>query len=441
MKSKNDKKVGKSKPNIIVSTKNNSMGNSLFRGQKIIDFQEPFQDSIRPVKNQCSNGETMQKVDDNYDTEDMKFEQVEIRDNMNYGYDSEIKDKADIAKNIAIQDQIEAEISRRQFSNHKGENFDKRNKNDLFMKSKYFNNLNVVSNANSNHYHNSSRSNEGLSEGTSNASTPYKDRINQERIANINLKREDKISEEFFNDKKTSHGSASGANILTTKQNSNTFALPTDQGSVELNDVDFLKTLQRLKQGHNLDLKDQHIIVNKNDDESRSYIREILDMYPDDNKINISSIDVKHFENDNFSINSTIIPNSRSLFNTNNNAVEPFTISPNDINNLGEQLILQDNTKTINLHHRGLNTNDLVEITNKRKNNANDVTSVDAYFRRRHLETVTRLERMKREKEEKELQENSYRPNLNKKSKEIVQSMNNKEAVSLWLKISESIRG
>ena len=74
-----------------------------------------------------------------------------------------------------------------------------------------------------------------------------------------------------------------------------------------------------------------------------------------------------------------------------------------------------------------LNKNDLIEISNKRRNLINsDISSVDGHFRRRHNEAQTRIEKLRKEKIDKENSEIRAQPLINKKSKEIAEKLMNK---------------
>ena len=48
------------------------------------------------------------------------------------------------------------------------------------------------------------------------------------------------------------------------------------------------------------------------------------------------------------------------------------------------------------------NTKDLIEITNRRKLMKDSLTSVDPYMRRRHLEEIARMEKIKKDIDKKE---------------------------------------
>ena len=99
-----------------------------------------------------------------------------------------------------------------------------------------------------------------------------------------------------------------------------------------------------------------------------------------------------------------------NFYNQNENY---FHIEDNNSNNFKN---LNDKKKN---ESKSLKTHELIEITQRRKNLVNDISSVDGYFRRRHLETMVKMERMKKEKENKDNIENNHIPRINKKSKEI----------------------
>lgn len=106
--------------------------------------------------------------------------------------------------------------------------------------------------------------------------------------------------------------------------------------------------------------------------------------------------------------------NTKNNLNTHNYAASAF-------NGTGSQQSSSTiKTNVNNQSRKPLNTNDLIEITKRRKNLVNDITSVDGYFRRRHLETLAKMERLKKEKNNPSGKTSgNYIPQINKRSREI----------------------
>jgi hypothetical protein len=171
-------------------------------------------------------------------------------------------------------------------------------------------------------------------------------------------------------------------------------------------------------------------------DESRSYTREIIcadnrevtpgrecgDLFFNDNISLISHNKSASYLLNNISHNQgEFIHNTKNINKqARNNANQVFS---NRSNNLGENNTPVQHSKTTKL-----NKNDLIEITNKRRNliNNNDISSVEGHFRRRHNEALARMEKLKKEKIEKENNEIKAHPSINKKSKELVEKLVNK---------------
>ncbi len=149
---------------------------------------------------------------------------------------------------------------------------------------------------------------------------------------------------------------------------------------------------------------------------------------------------IYNFENRN--VNNLVVKNNqydRNLNNTfTNNSefrnVSNYNMKQNNFNNpILNQKICRINCKNnfnsiqqLNKQpSKKLETGDLIEITNRRKNYISDISSVDGYFRRRHLETRIKLEKIKKEKSNIEDLGNKHIPKINKKSREIVNRMCN----------------
>ena len=190
--------------------------------------------------------------------------------------------------------------------------------------------------------------------------------------------------------------------------------------------IDFINTLLRLKGINSNDIiydneNDNNLTgihhLNSNikpDDESKSYIKEILDIC-DNNTLN----NVKN-NNNNLLNNNELNSISLSINNGKDNLIE---INPN--NNI------YNNIYPINKNDKGLKTRDLLEIANRRKKmdkNFDSMTSMDPYMRRRHLEEVTRIERLKKERDIKEFGYKAFTPQISKRAQNIG---NKKNVVSL----------
>ena len=185
--------------------------------------------------------------------------------------------------------------------------------------------------------------------------------------------------------------------------------------------IDFINTLLRLKginnnaifydndNENNLAGINRLISNIKPDDDSKSYFKEILDIYDDNN------------------LNNYNIKNSNIL---NNNELNSISLSINNgKNNLITNNNIYNNIYPVNKNDRdkGLKTRDLLEIANRRKRmdkNFDSMTPLEGNKRRRHLEEVTSIERLKKERNTK----NFFTPQISKRSTNIG---NKKNAVSL----------
>ena len=166
----------------------------------------------------------------------------------------------------------------------------------------------------------------------------------------------------------------------------------------EIENIDFISTLIRLKGRNNTQTSDRLSIENnvivKPEDESKSYIKEILDICDNNNNINCNS----NGESFSISVNDNTNGTNVMLYRQSANSAQPKTI-------------------------KGINTKDLIEITNRRKMMKDSMTSVDPYLRRRHLEEVARMEKIKKDLDKKELGSCAFTPQINKRSKLICEKM------------------
>ena len=169
-----------------------------------------------------------------------------------------------------------------------------------------------------------------------------------------------------------------------------------------IENIDFINTLIRLKGRNSTQQSDRMSIENNyianKEDESKSYIREILDICDNNNNKNINS----HLIDDG-----------------------SFDISVNDTNRktINKSNIVNDKGTNNKTKIKGINTKDLIEITNRRKLMKDSLTSVDPYMRRRHLEEIARMEKIKKDIDKKELGVYAFTPQINKRSKQICNKM------------------
>ena len=202
------------------------------------------------------------------------------------------------------------------------------------------------------------------------------------------------------------------------------------------NDLEFLNTLLKLKLPRE---NEYSTMIKNNNDDSRSYTKEIIDLNNqrettpnrDGGELffneNISQISHnKSYSNilNNISTNQGEVTNQRTHGLINSTSSEYIcSIKANNAirneNQINNNFIVNNPTK--------LNKNDLIEISNKRRNLINsDISSVDGHFRRRHNEAQTRIEKLRKEKIDKENSEIRAQPLINKKSKEIAEKLMNK---------------
>jgi hypothetical protein len=192
------------------------MLNSLFKGQKFIDFQEPLQDSIKPIK--CmSDGKS--KLSELYNTEDVVLQQIDLGD---------IEEEARMRDTIQMENKENASDEgslKESGANEKVES--------IYKKSKYFQNLEYPMQAMRN-----------------TVQTPQKEETGEkENLFNSYLKKmNDKGSQGNSQDLRTNFTSPAREPIKQV--NTDSFK-PLDEllqlGDEEYHNIDFIKTLQRLK--------------------------------------------------------------------------------------------------------------------------------------------------------------------------------------------------
>ena len=69
----------------------NGLGNSLFRGQKFIDFQEPFNESIKPIRNYVKDTGIQPGILNDQNPDSPEYVQVELEDDLiNSNFEKEI---------------------------------------------------------------------------------------------------------------------------------------------------------------------------------------------------------------------------------------------------------------------------------------------------------------------------------------------------------------
>ncbi len=207
--------------------------------------------------------------------------------------------------------------------------------------------------------------------------------------------------------------------------NKNLNSAPSNTLLKNANNIDFINTLMRLKSGLKSENSVYTNINQKNDDESKSYIKEILDICSAGECKNIENSNYENFEiknfnlDDNSSINSNNVNNNSFINNANN-----IQSKCNNIKLIQKSEVTLVNQKNSIQQPKSLKVDDLIEITNKRKSMlTNNLSSNDAYLRRRHLESISKLEKLKKEKDQREIFDHKFTPNINRKSREIIENM------------------
>lgn len=99
------------------------------------------------------------------------------------------------------------------------------------------------------------------------------------------------------------------------------------------------------------------------------------------------------------------------------------TKAMNNIENNSDALQNSQNRKKNSQMFKKLQRNELIEITNRRKMMADSLTSVDPYLRRRHLEELAKVEKIRKDNEKKEIGDGTFIPIINQKSKIICEKL------------------
>lgn len=200
--------------------------------------------------------------------------------------------------------------------------------------------------------------------------------------------------------------------------------------------IDYKKIYSKslAEKAENSIILNNNINTNKVDDESKSYIKEFLELYTSsdiNNKLDeiseLRNLDINsHSQHDQLNSQELILNSERK-----NNA------NPNhSYNQIKSMNIIsykdRENGKFINTQrcHRNIddfaqineiNKDEPIELPIKRKQPTNHTSSSSAYLNRRHVETLQKLERIKKEKEIREKSEAKFKPEINKKSREIAE--------------------
>ena len=439
----------KPKPNKVELPKNNDL---IVDGQKFIDFQEPNDKPVNPL-----NGQSNSNFFKNYEQQDLiEFPEDNIPNRLNSDignisrqpnlfYDN-VKSKYFNNLNFPLQQRNEGFNTQNTLSKpqiilpqHYPTNTieDKEiSKKQVNEYSKHSNTLTKTTNSRQSY----SNLNEGILYDMNNMKSN-----NQQIYSNlepvITYSREDIKSKQFSqlkdnlkNNLASVQANYSEALGVKSKVSYKREESPLNGNEYIINntnnDLEFLNTLLKLKPSM------EENIPGIRNDESRSYTREIIgadnrdntpgrecgDLFFNDNISLISHNKSASYLLNNISHNQgEFIHNTKNINKqARNNANQVFS---NRSNNLGENNTPVQHSKTTKL-----NKNDLIEITNKRRNliNNNDISSVEGHFRRRHNEALARMEKLKKEKIEKENNEIKAHPSINKKSKELVEKLVNK---------------
>ncbi|MCQ2817250.1 MAG: hypothetical protein MJ252_08300, partial [archaeon] len=167
------------------------------------------------------------------------------------------------------------------------------------------------------------------------------------------------------------------------------------------------------------------------DDDSKSYIKEILDICDQDGlitKSEFNELEVPSFIGQNTNSNTNIKRNINTPGDNNHHFFPELfreELTQNQMQNINETPIkpLKDPNDTSGKfnqtenQNKKLNTKDLIEITNRRRRMVDSKTSVDPYLRRRHMEELAKIQKIKKD------QECSFMPKINKNSKKICDKM------------------
>jgi hypothetical protein len=133
------------------------LGNSLFRGQKFIDFQEPFNDSIKPIRSYVKDNAVQSEYGSSIVGEHAEYCQVEIEDEVNTSEEQIPSNENYHHLSPSASEELQ---EKNFFSNrssllnylHEQNNRDNKiaTKDKLISNSKYFNNLDKKNTTNQN---------------------------------------------------------------------------------------------------------------------------------------------------------------------------------------------------------------------------------------------------------------------------------------------------
>ena len=179
-------------------------------------------------------------------------------------------------------------------------------------------------------------------------------------------------------------------------------------------------------------------ILNKGDDESKSYIREFLELYSNsDNKLDdISNLEIRNAIDNNSQTQEQFIDFNRgikdkSICNPKKNNRKPEFSSSSRAKSVNFNIANQNEKNNFRMLDNSRDQDEPVEILSNKKTNTNATSSSSAYLNRRHVETLQKLERIKKEKEIREQSEAKFKPEINKKSREIAERISNKHSMEM----------
>ena len=198
-----------------------------------------------------------------------------------------------------------------------------------------------------------------------------------------------------LNDKENNLNSGENVNINQKEEN-------------QLKNLEFLNTLIRLKSSENFKSPPTNTFFNN--DDSRLYLKELIDLCNIDRKQSINFNDISN--NCPFDENLSFLQNrssSNTLLKINSNL---STIAPCNYNS------------SLNFNYHLKNPEN---ISNNKK--PQGISTVNSYLNRRHNEELSKIEKIKKEKIEKENAQMKNIPQINKNSRKIAEKLSSKPKV------------
>jgi hypothetical protein len=253
--------------------------NSLFKGQKFIDFQEPLQDTIKPIKCFSAGKTKSNELCELYQTDEVVLEQIDICE-----FDDTSENKSSSSPEIKRRESVASGNDAFQISLMESES--------IYKKSKYFQNLDMP-----------------LQSMRNNLLTPQKkEEETKDNLLDSYLKKmADKGSQPNSLDMRTNFTSPTRGSVVIQqpKQNDNKdsnffnsdFSKLDDE---EYNNLDFIKTLQRLKSEQRERESSRGYYNNSFVNNTTKVVEQEIKKDNTENKIN--QLDVINYDSESFSV-------------------------------------------------------------------------------------------------------------------------------------------